>query len=108
MSHKPRPRQELKIRPEPSPKHRLSKLNSLDSSELTQYMSCGGIKLTTRSNISLHPRRIKKPSSPLQNPQASTAPSRPFLPLRPFPSSSPFLSVGLIPLQSQFPLRHSR
>ena len=55
---------ELKIKEGWSPKtNELPKVTTLDSSELTQYMSCGGIKLNCRLNLSVEKKR-KKDSVP--------------------------------------------
>lgn len=52
---------ESKTKIECSPKnYDLPRINTLDCNELTQYMSCGGIKLSIRLNLSVEKRRKKK------------------------------------------------
>lgn len=79
--HRSKAKIEIKSRSDYSPKHHdLPKIHALNSSELQQYMSCGGIKLGLRFNLSGE-RNKKKISIPVDTVslvtihEASTAPT---------------------------------
>ncbi len=58
---KPKKQPEPKLKSDSSPKNNdLPKIAVLDSAELHQYMSCGGIKLRIRFNLSIQKRGTRK------------------------------------------------